>query len=61
MLECKNLDLLRDLSFVYIDFLLDVKLTPIDLIFPFFEKVLIGQAVNLHSNIFGYIVFSTLL
>jgi hypothetical protein len=54
-------DLFNDLSFVYTDFLLEVRLTPIDLILFLFERVLIGQAVNLCSRIFGYIVFKILL
>ena len=44
---CITFDLFNDLSFVYIDFLLEVKLTPIDLTLFLFDKVFIGHAVNL--------------
>lgn len=54
-------DLLSDLSFVYIDFLLEVKLTPIDLLLFFLYRVLMGQAVSLCSSMFGYIVLRILL
>lgn len=54
-------DLFNDLSFVYTEFLLEVRLTPIDLILFLLERVFIGHAVNLFSRMFGYIFFKILL
>lgn len=42
----KILDLLRDLSFVSIECLLEVKLIPIDLLCDLLDTGLIGQAVS---------------